>query len=49
MTMRYAHLSPVAKVEAVNKLDDQFWSRAAVAGNNLLLRGVNYLYSIAPQ
>jgi outer membrane protein assembly factor BamB len=37
------------KVEATNKLNDQFWSSAAIAGNNLLLRGVEYLYSIAPK
>ncbi len=40
---------PEPDVQAINKLDDQFWSSAAVAGNHLLLRGVNYLYSIAPE
>ncbi len=34
------------EVETINKLDDQFWSSPAVAGNHLLLRGVEYLYSI---
>jgi outer membrane protein assembly factor BamB len=36
------------KLLATNKLDDAFWSSAAVAGDHLLLRGVNNLYSIAP-
>jgi outer membrane protein assembly factor BamB len=40
---------PEYKVLATNKLDDQFWSSVAVAGDHLLLRGVNHLYSIAPQ
>jgi outer membrane protein assembly factor BamB len=40
---------PELKVEATNKLDDQFWSSPAVAGNHLLLRGVRHLYSIAPE
>jgi outer membrane protein assembly factor BamB len=37
------------KLLATNKLDDSFWSSVAVAGDHLLLRGVNYLYSIAPE
>jgi len=36
------------KLLAVNKLDDAFWSSVAVAGDRLLLRGVNYLYCIGP-
>ncbi|MEX2114998.1 MAG: PQQ-binding-like beta-propeller repeat protein, partial [Pirellulales bacterium] len=40
---------PELKVEATNKLDDQFWSSPAIAGNHLLMRGVEYLYSIAPE
>lgn len=34
------------EVAAVNKLDDTFWSSAAVVGDRLLLRGVNRLYCI---
>lgn len=34
------------EVVTVNKLDDMFWSSAAVAGDRLLLRGVNRLYCI---
>ncbi len=37
------------KLLATNKLDDSFWSSVAVAGDHLLLRGVNHLYSIAPE
>jgi outer membrane protein assembly factor BamB len=40
---------PELKVLATNKLDDSFWSSVAVAGDHLLLRGLNYLYSIAPE
>ena len=39
---------PELKVLSTNKLDDSFWSSMAVSGDHLLLRGVNYLYSIAP-
>ena len=38
---------PELKVIATNKIDDMFWSSAAVAGEQLLLRGVNKLYCIA--
>jgi outer membrane protein assembly factor BamB len=38
---------PKLKVIATNKLDDMFWSSVAVAGQKLLLRGVNHLYCIA--
>jgi outer membrane protein assembly factor BamB len=38
---------PKLKVIATNKLDDMFWSSIAVAGQKLLLRGVNHLYCIA--
>ncbi len=34
------------KLLATNKLDDMFWSSAAFAGDNLLLRGIDRLYSI---
>jgi hypothetical protein len=37
------------EVETINKLDDQFWSSSALAGNHLLLRGVEYLYSIGAE
>lgn len=40
---------PELKVLATNKLDDSFWSSVAVAGNHLLLRGLNDLYSIGPE
>jgi len=40
---------PELNVVATNKLDDQFWSSAAIAGDHLLLRGVKSLYSISPQ
>ena len=39
---------PELKVLATNKLDDRFWSSVAVAGDHLLLRGVQRLYCIAP-
>ena len=39
---------PEMKLLSTNKLDDMFWSSAAVAGDRLLLRGVNHLYCIAP-
>jgi outer membrane protein assembly factor BamB len=38
---------PEFKLLGQNRLDDQFWSSAAVADNSLLLRGVNRLYCIA--
>ena len=38
---------PEFKVLATNKLDETFWSSAAISGNNLLLRGVDHLYCIA--
>ncbi|QDU27785.1 outer membrane biogenesis protein BamB [Anatilimnocola aggregata] len=34
------------KVLATNKLDDMFWSSAAIAGDQLLLRGIDRLYCI---
>ena len=37
---------PEFKVLATNKLEDMFWSSAAVAGERLLLRGVDRLYCI---
>jgi outer membrane protein assembly factor BamB len=37
---------PELKVLATNKLDDMFWSSAAVAGKRLVLRGVEQLYCI---
>lgn len=37
---------PEFKVIAANKLDDLFWSTPSVAGNSLLLRGVEKLYCI---
>ncbi|WP_425618803.1 PQQ-binding-like beta-propeller repeat protein [Anatilimnocola sp. NA78] len=37
---------PELKVLATNKLDDMFWSSAAVAGDQLLLRGIDKLYCI---
>lgn len=37
---------PALKILATNKLDDVFWSSPAVAGNSLLLRGVENLYCI---
>jgi outer membrane protein assembly factor BamB len=42
-------LEPGAKLKILgkNKIDDMFWSSAAVAGHQLLLRGVNKLYCIA--
>ncbi|WP_254507499.1 PQQ-binding-like beta-propeller repeat protein [Anatilimnocola floriformis] len=36
------------KVLATNKLDDMFWSSAALAGDQLLLRGIDRLYCIKP-
>ncbi len=38
---------PKVEVLATNKLDDMFWSSAAVVGDRLLLRGVKRLYCIA--
>jgi outer membrane protein assembly factor BamB len=40
---------PELKVIATNKIDDMFWSSAAVSGEQLLLRGVNKLYCIAAE
>lgn len=37
---------PKLQVVATNKLDETFWSSAAVVGENLLLRGVDHLYCI---
>jgi len=37
---------PTLKVLGVNKLDEMFWSSVAVAGDKLLLRGVDHLYCI---
>jgi hypothetical protein len=37
---------PELKVLGTNKLDDMFWSSAAIAGNQLLLRGIDRLYCI---
>ncbi len=38
---------PELKVLATNKLDDMFWSSVSVAGNKLLLRGLDRLYCIS--
>lgn len=38
---------PELKVLGTNKLDDMFWSSVSVAGNKLLLRGVDRLYCIS--
>ncbi len=38
---------PEFEVLATNSLDETFWSSVAVAGENLLLRGVDHLYCIA--
>ena len=38
---------PEFEVLTTNKLDETFWSSAAVSGENLLLRGVDHLYCIA--
>jgi outer membrane protein assembly factor BamB len=38
---------PEFEILTTNKLDDTFWSSVAVAGEKLLLRGVNHLYCIA--
>jgi hypothetical protein len=40
---------PELKVLDTNKLDDTFWSSVAVAGDLLLLRGVDALYAIGPK
>jgi outer membrane protein assembly factor BamB len=40
---------PELKVIATNRIDDMFWSSAAVSGEQLLLRGVNKLYCIAAE
>ena len=37
---------PMLKVVATNKMDETFWSSAAIMGENLLLRGVDHLYCI---
>lgn len=36
------------KVVAANKLDDLFWSTPAIAGESLILRGVDNLYCVRP-
>jgi len=38
---------PEMKIVTVNKLDEMFWSSAAVVGKCLLLRGVDHLYCIS--
>ena len=38
---------PELKVVGTNKLDDMFWSSAAVVGENLLLRGADHLFCIS--
>ena len=38
---------PELEVLTTNRLDETFWSSVAVAGENLLLRGVDHLYCIA--
>ncbi|MBP89716.1 MAG: hypothetical protein CMJ64_23925 [Planctomycetaceae bacterium] len=38
---------PKLEVLATNKLDDMFWSSAAVVEDRLLLRGVKQLYCIS--
>jgi len=38
---------PEFEVLTTNRLDETFWSSVAVAGENLLLRGVDHLYCIA--
>jgi hypothetical protein len=38
---------PKLEVLGKNKLDDMFWSSAAIAGDRLLLRGVDKLYCIS--
>lgn len=38
---------PTLKVVGTNKLNEMFWSSAALADNQLLLRGTDHLYSIA--
>jgi outer membrane protein assembly factor BamB len=35
------------KLAATNKLDEMFWSSPAIAGSQLLMRGVDHLYCIA--
>jgi outer membrane protein assembly factor BamB len=37
---------PEFQLLGTNKLDEMFWSSAAVAGGNVLLRGVDHLYCI---
>jgi outer membrane protein assembly factor BamB len=37
---------PELQIIATNRLDDMFWSSAAVVGERLLLRGVDHLYCI---
>jgi outer membrane protein assembly factor BamB len=37
---------PELKVLGTNKLDDMFWSSVSIAGNKLLLRGLDRLYCI---
>lgn len=39
---------PQLEVLGINKLDDMFWSSVAVAGDKLLLRGLEYLYCLTP-
>lgn len=39
---------PEFKILATNKIDDLFWSTPSVAGESLLLRGVEKLYCIRP-
>lgn len=42
-------VGPEFKLLSTNSIPDLFWSSPAVAGNSLLLRGVEYLYCIREQ
>jgi hypothetical protein len=37
---------PEFKLVATNKLDDLFWSSAAISDGILILRGVDFIYGI---
>ena len=45
-TTHVLQAGPEFKVLVTNKLDDKFWSSAAIGGGSLIFRGVDYVYGI---
>ena len=49
VTQVMSHGEPTPKMLAVNRLDDTICASAAIAGQELLLRGERYLHCIADE